>query len=89
MLTVGNIYYTKAVKLLMRTLKELLSGIRVIIVDGGYRGEVIRRIKEVCGYLLKVVTRFSMKGTMCLSHSLYEGSSKGHIYSLTMAADSA
>lgn len=57
MVTVGNVHDSKAVKLLMRTLKEILCGIKVIIADGGYRGDVIEQIKLTFGYLLKIVMR--------------------------------
>jgi transposase len=37
MVTVAHIHDSKAVMLLMRVLKEMLCGIKVIIADGGYR----------------------------------------------------
>ena len=56
MVTIANIYDGKAVYLLMRVLKELCSSVKVIIADGGYRGEVIDTVKKTFGYLIKVVT---------------------------------
>jgi hypothetical protein len=40
MITVAHIHDSKAVMLLMRVLKEMLSSIKVIIADGGYFGEI-------------------------------------------------
>jgi transposase len=39
----------------MRVLKELCSGIKVILADGGYRGEFIENIKNKFGYVIQVV----------------------------------
>ena len=57
MVTVANIHDSKAVLLLMRLLKEVLSGIKLIVADGGYRGEIAEQVKEKFGYLLQVVMR--------------------------------
>ena len=57
MVTVAHIHDSKAVMLLMRVLKELLCGIKVIIADGGYRGEIAEQVKKSFGYLIQVVMR--------------------------------
>lgn len=63
MVTVAHIHDSKAVMLLMRVLKELLSGIKVIIADGGYRGEIAEQVKKKFGYLIQVVMRSDDKKT--------------------------
>lgn len=55
MVTVANIHDSKAAYLLMRVLKELCSGIKVILADGGYRGELIQNVKNKFGYVIQVV----------------------------------
>ena len=55
MVTVANIHDSKAAYLLMRVLKELCSGIKVILADGGYRGELIENVKNKFGYVIQVV----------------------------------
>src|SRR5690554_5302925 len=57
MVTVANIHDSKAVELLMRTLAYFLSPIKVILADGGYRGEIAEQVKQKFGYLIKVVMR--------------------------------
>lgn len=57
MVTVANIHDSKAVELLMRTLSYFLSPIKVILADGGYRGEIIEHVKNRFGYLINVVMR--------------------------------
>jgi putative transposase len=57
MVTVAHIHDSKAVILLMRVLKEMLSGLKVIIADGGYRGEIAEQVKKGFGYLIQVVMR--------------------------------
>lgn len=63
MVTVANIHDSKAALLLMRVLKEFLCSIKVILADGGYRGEIIEHIKNTFGYLIKVVMRTDDKST--------------------------
>jgi len=63
MVTVANIHDSKAVTLMMRVLKEMLCSIRVIIADGGYRGEIIEQVKKSFGYLIQVVMRSDDKKT--------------------------
>ncbi len=55
MVTIANVYDGKAAYLLMRVLKELCSGVKVILADGGYRGELIENIKSKFGYIIQVV----------------------------------
>ena len=57
MVTVANVYDGKAVELLMRTLSYFLSPVKVILADGGYRGEIIDTVKRKFGYLIQVVMR--------------------------------
>jgi transposase len=57
MVTVAHIHDSKAVMLLIRLLKEMLSSIKVIIADGGYRGEIAEQVKKGFGYLIQVVMR--------------------------------
>ena len=52
MVTVANVYDGKAVALLMRTLAYFLSPVKVILADGGYRGEIIEQVKNKFGYLM-------------------------------------
>ena len=55
MVTIANVHNSKAAYLLMRVLKELCSGVKVILADGGYRGELIEIIKTKFGYVIQVV----------------------------------
>ncbi|MDD4515216.1 IS5 family transposase [Massilibacteroides sp.] len=55
MVTIANIHDSKAAYLLMRVLKELCSGVKVLFADGGYRGELIESVKNKFGYLIQVV----------------------------------
>ncbi|WP_175628692.1 transposase [Bacteroides acidifaciens] len=55
MVIVANIHDSKVAYLLMRVLKELCSGIKIILADGGYRGELIENVKNKFGYVIQVV----------------------------------
>ena len=55
MLTIANVHDSKATYLLMRVLKELCSSVKVILADGGYRGDLIKNIKQKYGYMIQVV----------------------------------
>ena len=55
MVTIANINDGKAAWLLMRVLKELCSSVKVILADGGYRGEIIENVKNTFGYIIEVV----------------------------------
>ena len=57
MVSIANVHDGKAVLLLMRVLKEMLCGIKVILADGGYRGEIIAEVKKSFGYIIQVVLR--------------------------------
>lgn len=46
MVTIANVHDSKAAYLLMRVLKEMCSGVKVILAYGGYRGELIDDIKK-------------------------------------------
>lgn len=57
MVTVAHIHDSKVVALLMRVLKDSYASIRTVLADGGYRGDIIERVKVQFGYLLQVVMR--------------------------------
>ncbi|MGY4537843.1 hypothetical protein ACVW0P_002262 [Mucilaginibacter sp. UYNi724] len=59
--TVAHVHDSKAVIFLMRILKDMLCSIRVIIADGGYRGEIADQIKNKFGYIIQVVMRTDEK----------------------------
>lgn len=61
MVTVANIHDSKAVELLMRTLSYFLTPVKIILADGGYRGEIIEGVKKRFGYLITVVMRNNEK----------------------------
>ncbi len=61
--TVANVYDGKAVEFLMRTLSYFLSPVKVLLADGGYRGEIIEQVKNKFGYLINVVMRNDEKKT--------------------------
>jgi hypothetical protein len=41
----------------MRTLFYFSSPVKIILVDGGYRGEIIEHVKNCFGYLINVAMR--------------------------------
>lgn len=57
MVTVAHIHDSRAVLLLMRVLKDFLSSVKIIIADGGYRGEIAEQVKKAFGYIIQVVMR--------------------------------
>lgn len=57
MVTVAGVHDSKAALLLMRVLKGFLCGIKTVIADGGYRGELAKQVSKSFGYLLEVVMR--------------------------------
>lgn len=57
MVTVASVHDSKAVGLLMRTLSYFLTPVKIILADGGYRGEIIEEVKKRFGYLITVVMR--------------------------------
>ena len=63
MISVAHIHDSKAALLLMRILKEFLCSIKVVIADGGYRGELADDVKNLYGYIIKVVMRKDDKTT--------------------------
>lgn len=63
MISVAHIHDSKAALLLMRVLKDFLCSIKVVIADGGYRGELADEVKNLFGYVIKVVMRKDDKTT--------------------------
>ncbi|WP_143755845.1 transposase, partial [Kaistella haifensis] len=63
MVTVANVHDSKAVDFLMRTLAYFLSPVKIILADGGYRGEIIEQVKNKFAYLINVVMRNDEKKT--------------------------
>ncbi|MBD3906222.1 IS5 family transposase [Chryseobacterium sp. Ch-15] len=61
MVSVANFHDSKAALLLMRTLHYLLVSVKVILADGGYRGNVIEEIKNKFGYIIQLVLRSDNK----------------------------
>jgi transposase len=57
MVTVAHIHDSKAAELLLRKLKETVWGIKLIVADGGYRGELIEKAKTLFNYVLQIVMR--------------------------------
>lgn len=57
MVTVANIHDSKAVMLLMRVLKDVFCGVKYILADGGYRGDIIKEVQQKFGYVINVVLR--------------------------------
>lgn len=39
----------------MRMLREMYSSVKVILADGGYRGEIIETVKKIFNYMIEVV----------------------------------
>jgi putative transposase len=61
MVTVAHIHDSGAVVWLMKVLQECYASIKVILADGGYRGEIIETIKNKFNYVLQVRMRKSNK----------------------------
>ncbi|WP_232779752.1 IS5 family transposase [Capnocytophaga canimorsus] len=55
--TVANIHDGKAADFLMRTLAYLFIPLKIILADGGCRGEIIEQVKNKFGYIIEVVMR--------------------------------
>lgn len=55
MVIIVNVHDSKAAYFLMRVLKEICSGIKVILADGGYRGEPADNIKKKFEYAIQLV----------------------------------
>lgn len=53
----ANLHDSTMAGLLIRRLKESISGIQVIYADGGYRGELIDKVKQAYNYVIKIVMR--------------------------------
>ena len=57
MVTVANVHDSKAALLLMRVLQEFLCRLKVIVADGGYRGDLAEQVKTIFGYVIQIVMR--------------------------------
>ena len=57
MVTVAHIHDSKAVIWLMKVLKDCYASIRIVLADGGYRGDVVETVKTKFNYVLQVVMR--------------------------------
>lgn len=55
MVAIANVYDSKAAYLLMKVLKEMSSGVKTVLADGGYRGELVDNIRKKFGYVIQVV----------------------------------
>lgn len=55
MVTIANVHDSKAGYLLMKVLKEMSSGVKTVLADGGYRGELVDSIRKKFGYVIQVV----------------------------------
>lgn len=63
MVTIANMHDGKAAHLLMRVLRELCSSVKVILADGGYRGDLITEIKNKFGYTIQaIVSAYKQEG---------------------------
>lgn len=57
MVTVAHIHDSQAVVWLMKVLQECYASIKVVLADGGYRGDIIKTVKNRFNYLLQIVMR--------------------------------
>jgi len=57
MLTVAHIHDSKAAVWLMKVLQDCYASIKVVLADGGYRGDLIETIKNKFNYLLQIIGR--------------------------------
>ena len=64
MVTAHSLHDSKAATLLIPVLKELASGIKLIIADGGYRGKLAEQIKKTFGYIIQVVMRTDKENSL-------------------------
>ena len=53
----ANLHDSTMAGLLIRRMKESISGIKVIYADGGYRGELIDKVKQTYNYIIKIIMR--------------------------------
>lgn len=51
LVTIANVHDSK----LIRVLKELYAGVKIILTDGRYRDELIGNVKTKFGYIIQVV----------------------------------
>lgn len=55
LVTVANMHDSKAATLLIQVLNNLCSSVKLIIADGGYRGQLAENIRNTFGYVLQVI----------------------------------
>jgi putative transposase len=58
----ANIHDSQATSLLLRRLKESVCGIKLIFADGGYRGELIEKVKATLGYIIQIIPKAAQGG---------------------------
>jgi transposase len=63
MVGVAHVHDSKAALLVMRVLKSFLCSVKIILADGGYRGELADDVKRIFGYTINVVMRKDDKST--------------------------
>lgn len=85
MVTIANVHDGKTAYLLMRVLKEMCSYIKVILADGGYRGELIENIKMNFGYAIQVVvSTFKEQGFRPIKKGTWVGGEVGYNFEETL-----
>lgn len=57
MVTVAHFHDSKVVLQLMRVLRDAYCNIKLVIADGGYRGDIIEAVRQKFGYIVQVVLR--------------------------------
>ena len=57
LVTMAHLHDSSVAERLFRRLKENLFGSKIIVADGGYRGDLIERTKDKFNYILKIVMR--------------------------------
>lgn len=57
MVTVAHFHDSKVVMQLMRVLRDSYCNIKVILADGGYRGDIIAAVQQTFGYIIRIVMR--------------------------------
>jgi len=68
MVTVAHFHDSKVVMQLMRVLKDAYCNIKLILADGGYRGDVVEEVKRKFGYAIKIVMRTDKTNTFTPIH---------------------
>jgi transposase len=57
MVCVANIHDSKAAELLAKVIKENILSLKLIVADGGYRGELSDKRKSILGAVLQIIMR--------------------------------